>query len=102
MIPVVVLPWFVYKRLGASIKGLTKPFTLFNGIRARIFQSYLASGTIVILVRLSFSEVAVAFSSYLSGFAAFTASLLGVSLICTFVYINYFENDLVEDILHYF
>lgn len=99
LIPVVVLPWFVYKSLGASIKGQTKPFTLFNGIRARIFQSYLALGTIVILVRLSFSEVAVAFATYLTGFAAFTASLLGVSLICTFVYVNYFENDLVEDII---
>jgi hypothetical protein len=98
-IPVIILPWFIFKRLGAEIRGQTKQFMLYNGIRARVFQSYLAVGTIFILVRLSFSEIAVAIQTYLIGFFAFALVLLGASLLCTFVYVNYFENHLVDDIV---
>jgi hypothetical protein len=96
VIPVIVLPWFIFRRLGVSIKGQTREFTLYNGIKARVFQSYFAVGTIVIIVRLSISEISV--TDYIAGFASFMIMLFLTSVLCTFVYFNYFENALAEDI----
>jgi len=96
VIPVIILPLFIYRRLGVNIKGQTKEFTLYNGIRARMFQSYFAVGTIVVIVRLSISEVST--TAYLEGFFSFMFMLVLVSILCTFVYLNYFENALAEDI----
>ena len=99
LIPLIILPWFLFSRLGAGISGQTKPFTLYNGIRSRVFQSYLAVGTIVIFVRLSIREISVALETYVAAFAAFMIVLLGFALLSTFVYYNYFENSLAEDIV---
>lgn len=99
LFPFMVLPWFLFNRLGADIKGHVKPFTLYKGIRSRLFQSYFAIGTIVLLLRVSIREVAVAMDTYLAGFSIFMASLLGSSLLATFVYLNYFENGLAEDVV---
>lgn len=99
LFPFLILPWFLFKRLGAGITGQAKRFTLFNGIRARVFQSYFAVGTIVIMVRLSIQDIAVAFETYVAAFAVFMAVLLISALLSTFVYLNYFENRLAEDVI---
>jgi hypothetical protein len=99
LFPFLILPWFLFMRLGASIKGQTKQFTLYDGIRTRVFRSYFAVGTIVIIVRLSIQEIAVAFETYTAAFAAFMVVVLMSALISTFVYMNYFENDLAEDVI---
>lgn len=99
LIPLIILPWFLFRRLGAGISGQTRPFTLFDGIRSRMFQSYFAIGTIVILVRLSIEEIAVALEYFVFAFAAFMATLLVSATVVTFVYLNYFENKLAEDII---
>jgi hypothetical protein len=98
LFPFLILPWFLLKKLGVSITGQTKHFTLYNGLRSRMFQSYFAVGTIFILVRVSFQEIAVALDVYVAAFATFMVVLLGSSLVSTFVYLNYFENPLAEDI----
>mgnify|MGYP001765328181 CR=1 FL=1 len=96
LIPFVILPWFIFRKLGARIKGQVKEFSLFNGIRARVLQSYLAIGTIVVLVRMSISRISM--ETYLAAFASFALFLLIVSVLTTFVYLGYFENDLSDDI----
>jgi len=98
LFPFMILPWFLFRRLGAGIKGQAKQFTLYSGIRSRVFQSYFAVGTILILFRLSLQEIAVAFETYFVGFAAFMIVLSGSSFLSTFVYFNYFENGLAEDV----
>ena len=99
LIPLIILPWFLFRRLGAGISGQTRQFTLFDGIRSRMFQSYFAIGTIVILVRLSIQEIAVALEHFVFAFAAFMVTLLVSATVVTFVYLNYFENKLAEDII---
>jgi hypothetical protein len=96
IIPLLVLPWFIYRRLDARIKGLAKDFTLFNGVRARLFQSFVAVGTLVILVRLSITKIDL--ETYLTGFSSFMVMLFSSALMCTFVYLNNFENGLADDI----
>jgi MFS family permease len=99
LFPFIILPWFLFRRLGAGISGQTKEFTLYNGIRSRVFQSYFAIGTIVILVRLSIQEIAVALESFVFAFAAFMGTLLMSATVTTYVYLNYFENALTEDVV---
>jgi len=99
LFPFLILPWFIFRRLGASIIGQTKPFTLYNGIRSRVFRSYFAIGTLIIIVRLSIQEIAVAFEMYVAAFAVFMGAVLVSALLSTFVYLNYFENDLAEDVI---
>jgi hypothetical protein len=99
LFPFLILPWFLFRRLGAGIAGQTKQFTLYDGIRSRIFRSYFAIGTIIILVRLSFKEVAVAIPTYATGFSTFMSAMLVSALLSTFVYFAYFENDLASDVI---
>jgi hypothetical protein len=98
LFPFLILPWFLLKKLGASISGQAKQFTLYNGLKSRMFQSYFAVGTIFILVRVSIQEIAIAFELYVVAFATFMLVLLGSAILSTFVYLNYFENELAEDI----
>lgn len=96
LIPVVILPWFALHRLGAGIGGAKKEFTLFNGIRSRLLQTFFAVGTLLLLARVLISGTDI--GAFIIGFSSFMATLLLLSLLCTFVYLNYFENDLVDDI----
>jgi hypothetical protein len=97
LIPLLILPWFIYLRIGAHIHGQVKDFTLYKGIRARLFQSYFAVGTLIIIVRLSISRTNA--EAYVLGFSAFMSALLSVAVMSTFLYLNNFENDLAEDIV---
>ncbi len=96
LIPFVILPWFAIQRLGAGIGGAKKEFTLYNGIRSRLLQSFFAIGTLLLIARVLISETDI--ENFVVGFVGFMVSLTMVSLLCTFVYLNFFENDLVQDI----
>ncbi len=96
LIPLIILPWYVFRGLDARIKGVIKDFTLFDGIRSRLFESFLAIGTIFILIRLAISTIDL--QTYLLVFSAFMVVLLAVALAFTLVFFNYFERQLIEDI----
>ena len=96
-IPLLILPWFIYLKLDAKIKGPVKDFKLYNGISARMFQSLVAFGTILILVRIALRNPG--FWSVIQSFIGFFMFFVAGVLIFTFVYFNYFENDLAEDIV---
>jgi len=99
LFPFLILPWFLFRRLGAGIVGQTKQFTLYDGVRSRVLRSYFAIGTIVIIVRLSIQEIAVAFETYVAAFSAFMGTVFLSALLSTFVYLNYFENTLTADVV---
>ncbi len=100
VIPFLILSWFIYLRVGARLHGQVKDFTLFKGIRARLFQSYFAVGTLIVLVRLSISKIEI--GAFVSGFSLFMLTLLSIAIISSFVYMNNFENGLTEDIVSEF
>jgi hypothetical protein len=62
-----------------------------------VLQSYFAIGTIVLLVRISITRIGLA--TFLEGLTSFLFVLLLSSILCTFVYFNYFENELADDIV---
>jgi hypothetical protein len=96
-IPLLILPWFIYLKLDAKIKGPVKDFKLFDGISSRVFQTLVAFSTMILIIRIALRHPGV-WSVLQSFIGFFMFFVLGV-LIFTFVYFNYFENDLAEDIV---
>jgi hypothetical protein len=95
-IPIFILPWFIYLRLDAKIKGLVKDFRLFDGLKARMLQTLVAFSTLILIVRMA--VVRPGFREFISSFLGFFVLFIIGVVVTTFVYFNYYENDLAYDI----
>ena len=92
IIPVIVIPLFVIVAIRARIPGPRAAFLLYHGIRSRILQTFVALGTIFLLIRLALTKYdpIMILQSFLSYYV-----ILGIfCLYFTFVYLNFFEHDL--------
>ncbi len=96
-IPIIVIPLFIFKKLNVKIKGPAADFFLFEGARSRLMGLILALGTIVLFLRLALRtfDPEILIDSFLFYFAGFIMNTFFI----TFVYFNYFEELLAEDIL---
>ncbi|MEF8873464.1 MAG: hypothetical protein V5A88_02200 [Candidatus Thermoplasmatota archaeon] len=99
-IPVIVLPLFIYWRLGVKIPGPAADFYLFEGARSRLLGLILTLGTILLFLRLALRtfDPEILLYSFLFYFAGFLVNTFFI----TFVYFNYFENLLAKDLLYEF
>ncbi|MFW6040729.1 MAG: hypothetical protein ACOC85_02720 [Thermoplasmatota archaeon] len=97
-IPILVIPLFIYLKLYVKIPGPNADFLLFEGIRSRMLGLILTLGTIILFLRLAIDTVdlKVLANSFLFYFAGFLMNTFFI----TFVYFNYFDNLLAEDILY--
>ena len=95
-IPIFILPWFIYLRLDAKIKGLVKDFKLFDGLKSRMLQTLVAFSTLILIVRMA--VVRPGFREFIGAFLGFFVLFIIGVIMTTFVYFNYFENDLAYDI----
>jgi hypothetical protein len=95
-IPIFILPWFIYLRLDARIKGLVKDFRLFDGLKSRILQTLVAFSTLILIVRMA--VVRPGFREFIASFLGFFVLFIIGVVMTTFVYFNYYENDLAYDI----
>jgi hypothetical protein len=95
-IPLFIIPWFIFLRLNARIKGPVKDFKLYKGLRSRIVQTLVALGTLVVFIRLAILRPDIL--DVLSEFASFLFFFTITIIVLTFVYFNYFEEDLAKDI----
>jgi len=94
--PILVLSWFIFLRLDACIKGPVKDFKLYNGLKSRTTNYTLTFGTLILLIRLALvkTDLHQLFWSFVSYYPLFLVS----AAIFTFIYFNYFENDLARNI----
>lgn len=95
VIPLLVIPWFIHRRLNVRIKGVGKDFTIYAALKDRFLRLIIAAGTILIFLRLAWEDytlmdILAAFSSYI-----FVMVLCTVAF--TFIYFNFFENRLAEE-----
>jgi hypothetical protein len=95
-IPLLIIPWFIYLRLNARIKGPVKDFLVFDGLSARMFQTIVAFGTILLLLRMALENPAI--TDVLFSFVIFFIFFVSGVFIGTLVYFNYFEDDLAVDV----
>jgi hypothetical protein len=96
-IPLLVLPWFIFLRLGVYIRGLARDFTLYNGLKSRMTQTLVTFGTLILIIRLAFAPIDFQqewFFTFVNDYLTF----LGFVIIIVFVYFNYFENGLAQNI----
>jgi hypothetical protein len=95
-IPIFILPWFIYLRLDVKIKGLVKDFWLFDGLKSRMLQTLVAFSTLILIVRMA--VVRPGFREFVGAFIGFFVLFIIGVVMTTFVYFNYYENDLAYDI----
>ncbi len=95
-IPIVILPWFVYDELNAVIKGPYKDFSLYEGLKNRIFEILVTVGTLYTFIRLAIKDINL--YSLFGNLVSYLTGILLLILLFTYVYFNYFEKDLVLDI----
>lgn len=91
-IPFIIIPWFIFLRLDARIKGFVRDYKLYDGIVYRMYRTVVTLGTILIIIRLGLQSVDP--MEVLQTFSAYFVMLLGTTFILSFVYFNYFENGL--------
>lgn len=96
IIPIFVIPWFVYHRLKARIRGPAADFWLFDGIVSRMVGTLVAFGTLVIFIRFALRDIDA--TILLIEFVNFYFFFIIVIVIATFVYFNNFEDDLAMDV----
>ena len=95
-VPYLVLPWFLYLRLDARSKGHAKDFNLYNGRRTRMTQSFMTLGTILIIIRLGIEKVDI--QAQIGTFVIYYFFFFITTFLFSFVFFNYFENDLARDV----
>jgi hypothetical protein len=98
MTPIIVLSWFIFLRLDARIKGSINDFKLYNGLKSRTTSYTVTFGTIILLIRLAIIKTDLHQLFWL--FASYYPLLLVSSIIITFIYFNYFENDVARNIVN--
>ena len=57
LIPLIILPWFIFLRFEARINGPVKDFPLYSGIAYRMYQTFVTVGSIIIIIRLALKNV---------------------------------------------
>jgi hypothetical protein len=96
MIPFLILPWFILLRLNARIKGPVKDFQLYSGIVYRMFRTFVTLGTLITIIR--FAIIKVNPRDVIATFPVYYMFFIATIFLLTFVYFNYFENDLAKDV----
>lgn len=91
-LPLLVVPWFIHRRLDSRFKGVSRDFHLYKALRDRFTGLIIAGGTLFIFLRFAWErssaeEILMAFSSYV-------VIMVLCIIVFTFVYFNFFENRL--------
>jgi hypothetical protein len=96
MVPFLTLPWFIFSRLDAKIKGQVKDYELYRGIVYRMYQTFFTLGTILIILRLGLERIdpQVILLASVPYYTFFMATIILV----TFIYFNFLENGLAWEV----
>ncbi len=96
IVPLLVLPWFIHKRLGSRIKGAHKDFYLYTAIRQRMVGLMITAGTLLIFIRLALENNSP--EEIVMNFVEFTFLMILLMVAFSFIYFNFFENKLAMEV----
>jgi hypothetical protein len=103
IVPFIIIPWFIYHRLDVSIKGITRDFTIYHGIKHRIFRTLIALGTLFLIIRMGLKDLEnAAMIELINGFVSYFVFFIIFTILFTFIYFNFFENKLARDVVKRF
>jgi hypothetical protein len=100
LLPLIILPWFIYAAIDARITGVTRDFKLYDGIKSKVFQTLGLVGTIIIFIRFALERNSGV--TILLLFIAFIVIFLIIATLFNFIYFNSFEEDLGVDVCETF
>jgi hypothetical protein len=92
IVPILFLPILVFLRLRVRITGPVKDFHLYVGIRTRLVRTFLATGTVVLFIRLALEDLDPEF--LLLRLALFSVISISIISAFTWLYFNFVENQL--------
>jgi hypothetical protein len=95
IIPWLVMPWFIHRRLNARFRGVNRDFHYYSAFKDRFTRLIIAGGTLLIFLKFAWEtsspeDILTAFSSYV-----FIMVLCIIAF--TFIYFNFFENELASE-----
>jgi hypothetical protein len=96
IVPFFIMPWFIYSRLDAKIKGQIKDYKLYRGIVYRMYQTFFTLGTIVIIIRLGLEEIDS--SVIILALPTYYMFFITIITLVSYTYFNYFENGLAWEV----
>jgi hypothetical protein len=96
VLPWLVMPWFIHRRLGARFKGVNKDFHYYAAFKDRFTRLIIAGGTLMIFLKLAWETSSI--DEILSAFSSYVFIMVLCILAFTFLYFNFFENDLAEEV----
>ena len=96
ILPLFILPWAILDGLGAKVAGTRRDFYIHEGAKKRMMQTLITFGTLLLILRLAVVQIGLA--SVVINFIIVGIMLLILSVMASFVYFNYFEAGLLQDI----
>jgi hypothetical protein len=96
LVPFIILPWFIFLRLDAKIKGQVKDYQLYRGIVYRMYQTFFTLGTIIIIIRLGLERIDP--GVILLTLPVYYLFFISTIFLVSFIYLNYFENGLAWEV----
>lgn len=96
LLPLIILPWFIYAAINARIEGVTNDFKLYDGIKSKVFQTLGLIGTLLVFIRFALERSSAETIGAL--FASFLIIFIIVATIFNFIYFNSFEEGLAHDV----
>ncbi len=95
VVPILVIPWFIFRRLNARFKGVAKDFTLYAALKDRMTRLIITAGTLLIFIRMALESVKLEDLLFALGSYIFIMVLCIIAF--TFIYFNFFENKLAGE-----
>jgi hypothetical protein len=95
-VPFIILPWFIFLRLDAKIKGQVKDYMLYRGIVYRMYQTFFTLGTIIIILRLGLERIAL--EEILLTLPMYYIFFMAIIILISFIYFNFLENGLAWEV----
>ncbi|MDR0198667.1 MAG: hypothetical protein LBI08_02875 [Methanomassiliicoccaceae archaeon] len=99
--PVLVIPWFITRDIGAKIKSQARDYYLWKGMRKRLYQGFFAIMVFLSMLAISlYLGYDIVRTSYTyAGYVLITAFL---SVLYAFIYANYYHKGFKEGIIQDF
>jgi len=100
-IPVLVIPWFITKDVGAKIKSQAKDYYLWKGMRRRLYQGFFSFALLSSMFAISM-YLGYDFERTMLTYAGYVAITAFLSLLYAFIYADYYHSGFKKGIIEKF
>lgn len=92
-----VIPWVISKYLGAIVISSARPYIMWKGLKARMFQGFFAILFIMTMVTMM-AYFGADLSRVLYTYLGYVIFMFLISVFTSFIFVNYFANSFRDDV----